>query len=165
MSLLIIAGIVSVTSIILRAMLHETRNFDYSLKDWLILGLSIIGNVIALFGFFKLSTGPANPSVEYSSVLTILSLLSAGVIAGNFTFSYQEAAADERLLPNLISSCFTILFLFLFGSVSFYMGKSAQVSRAEEITILGPLIMFLIMITNTIFDFWDYREVDENNDA
>ena len=165
MSLLIIAGIVSVTSIILRAMLHKTRNFDYGLKDWLILGLSIIGNIIALFGFFNLSTGPANPCVDYSSVLTILSLLSAGVIAGNFTFSYQEAAADERLLPNLISACFTILFLFLFGSVSFYMGKSAQVSRAEGIAMLGPTIMFLILITNTIFDFWDYREVDENNDA
>jgi hypothetical protein len=160
--LLIISGIIAISAIVLRSILYKTRNFNPDVKYRYIIYWAITGNIVAYAGFLDMSFDLANPRGDYSSVLTVLSLLSAGVIAGNFTFTYQRSALDERFLPNMIAACFAILFLFLFGSLSFYIGKSVQVRNAEWMPWLGPSIMFIILFTNTLFDFWDYRQMDDD---
>ncbi len=142
-----------------RSRLYPERIFGINKTYWRIIGIAILGDIIALIGFIFLSYGQSNPCVEYSNVLTILSLLSAGAIASNFAFSYQTAKTDESSFTFLLAVGYKILFLLLFGSLSFYIGKSVQVSKAEWIQIIVPVIMFIIVFTNTIFDFWDYRDV------
>jgi len=66
---------------------------------------------------------------DYSSVLTILSLLAAGIIAEFFVFSHGQAAHDEKFFPNAIAICFMGLFYLLFGAVSFYIGKGKVIKE------------------------------------
>jgi hypothetical protein len=73
------------------------------------------------------------------------------------------AEHDEGLFTTFLAVGYKILFLLLFGSLSFYMGKSdIGWSEAEWSQITVPVIMGTILLTNTIFDFWDYREVDKD---
>ena len=83
---------------------------------WLYLVLSACASTAAAVGFYFLLQ-PENPSkVDYSTILNVLSLLSAGAVAGFFAFSYQDAAEGEDLLPNLVSISFSLVLFFLFGS-------------------------------------------------
>lgn len=98
---------------------------------------------------------------DFSSVLSILSLLAAGVIAGKFAFSYHEVASDERFLATALSILIVLLFYVLFGAVSFYAGASETVSAAPKIELVIPAIMAIILFSNTLHDYWDYLERDE----
>ncbi len=119
--------------------------------------LSLIGNSIAFFGFRSLVSAPGSSGADYSTVLSILSLLATGVITGNFVFSYRKQAEDEAFLVNLISIWFMALFYLLFGAISFYMGQDHKVHGAPGIAMIAPLIMSMILVANALFDFWDYR--------
>jgi hypothetical protein len=161
--LLINAFCVAVYCIIIRFKRYPDRKVDIIRKYWCLIIIAIIGDIIALIGFIILSYAQSNPCNKYSSILTILALLSAGVIASFFAFSYRMAEHDEGLFTTFLAVGYKILFLLLFGSLSFYMGKSdIGWSEAEWSQITVPVIMGTILLTNTIFDFWDYREVDKD---
>lgn len=158
---ILIAAAISSILIVIRGCIYETRDFNIDWKWWLLIVGSLGANLFACIGFHDLMKSTENTGIDHSSVLSVLSLLAAGVIAGNFAFSYQEAAADERILPNAISLIFVNLFYLLFGSVSYYFAKSTDTIAIEGLVWVLPAIMTLILIANTLNNYWDYREVDE----
>ena len=164
MILLAFAFALCSTAFLIRAYSFPTREVELrgDGRYWFLIVLSLIGSSIAFFGFRELANAPANASADYTSVLTILSLLAAGVIAGYYGFTFWEAAEDEYAVSNAISIGFTLLFYFLFGAVSFYMGKSENIHSAENIATIFPLIMSLILAVNAVYDFWDYRKEEED---
>ena len=99
-------------------------------------------------------------AVDYSQILTVLSLLATGIITGFFTFTFQDAAHDERWLATAISICFALLFYTVFGALSLYVGRSAHIRAAEYAASLLPLLMCLLLLANALYDFWDYRDGD-----
>lgn len=156
--LLVAAGFGLCLSVLLiRAIIYKKDESEWKCY-YCFLALCIVASFIAFLGFNKLASAPTGTGADYSSVLTILSLLAAGIIAGFFVFSHTERAHNEKFFPNAIAICFMGLFYLLFGAVSFYIGKSEDIHIAERITILIPFIMWVILVVNTLFDFWDYRE-------
>lgn len=124
--------------------------------------LCIACDCIAAFGFSALFKGIPAESGQYSPVLTILSLLAAGVIAGKFSFSHHETSSDEKWLTSSLYLLIVLLFYVIFGAVSYYAGLTKSVSAAPGIQVIIPLIMAIILIANTIEDYWDYLERDED---
>ena len=96
--------------------------------------------------------------MDYSQILTVLSLLAAAIITGFFTFTFTEAAPDKHLMPSAISSCFVVLFYLVFAAISFYMGKSGHIHNAPYATCVVPMIMWVLLVANVVYDFWDYRD-------
>lgn len=122
---------------------------------------SLGSDCFAGYGFYFLIQVQPTPGADYSTVLSILSLLTAGVVAGKFAFSHQDVATDERVLATARSTLFLLLFYTFFGAVAFYSGISEKISEAPMIHIFIPVIMATLLITNTIHDYWDYLERDE----
>jgi len=143
---------------VLLRLLYGTRSIELDAKYYSLLVLSIFGTILAFIGFLQLSRVPVNPGVEYAQILSILSLLAAGIITGYFTFTYEQAASDELLFPTAYSTCFALLFYFVFALISFYMGKSRHVHSTEAANIVVPIIMWVILLANAFRDFWDYRK-------
>lgn len=158
MYLVIIGFSLAFLAIILRAVILQTRKTKLDLKYYAFLSLSVIGSVIAGFGFSQLAQTEVNENFDYSQILTVISLLAAGIITGNFTFTYEEMAEDEIFITTLISICFTFLFYFVFAAISFYMGKSKQIHSVEGAVLIGPIIMWALLLANALYDFWDFRK-------
>lgn len=137
---------------------YGTRNIKLDRKYYALLLISLIGTFLAFSGFRQLAGVPINETVDYSQILTVLSLLAAGIITGYFTFTYEQSAPDERFLPTALSTCFALLFYLVFGAISFYMGKSKQIHSTEGANTVGPLIMWVLLLANSFHDFWDYRK-------
>jgi len=142
------------------------RNFflprNYQLCCWrfgICLSLSLIGNMFAFFGFHFLINGPAIPCGDYSGVLEILALLSAGAIAGFWGIEYEKAYPDERLLLNFISALFVLVFYALFFFICFYIGKSEELQNTPCVSWVVPGIMLLLLEINAVIDIWDYRKL------
>lgn len=147
----------SLLAVLLR-LRYKTRKIVLDRKYYLLLALSVAGTVLAFIGFLLLARVPVNETVDYSQILTVLSLLAAGIITGYFTFTYEQSAGDELALTTALSSGFAFLFYFTFGSISFYMGKSKQIHSTECANIIGPVIMWVLLLANSFHDFWDYRK-------
>jgi len=138
---------------------YRTRYIDLDFKYYFLLLVSVLGTFLAFLGFRELASGAINETnLDYSQILTVLSLLAAGIITGYFTFTYEQSAEDERPLTTALSSGFAFLFYFTFASISFYMGKSKQIHGAEGANIVGPIIMWVLLLANSLHDFWDYRK-------
>lgn len=152
----------SLIAVLLR-LLYRTRRIRLDYKYYSLLCLSIVGSLLAFIGFLQLSRTPINESVEYAQILSILSLLAAGIITGYFTFTYEQAASDELLFPTAYSTCFALLFYFVFSVICFYMGKSRHVHNTEGANIFVPVIMGVILLANAFRDFWDYRKGPEKS--
>jgi hypothetical protein len=151
--------LLALLSMVLRATLYPGREISLDRKYYALLCISLTGSVFGLLGFFHLSQEPIDSSgIDYSQILTVLSLLAAAIITGYFTFTYTEAASDERLLPSAISACFVLLFYLVFGALSFYMGKSAHIHNAPYSAYIGSAIMWVLLVANALCDFWDYRD-------
>lgn len=129
MWLVLLAAAVSSALIIVRGLVYKTREITIDRKWWMLIGGSLAANVLAFFGFMELMKDAVYTGINYSSVLSVLALLSAGVIAGNFSFTYQEAAADERLLPNAIAIIFVNLFHLLWPII---LPKTLIFTRTEN---------------------------------
>ncbi len=158
-----IGFVLQFAAILIRAIVYRNQYFVMNWKYTLLTLLSIVGCVLAFLGFSTFAHAPAQIGVDYSVILTVLSLISAGIIAGFFSFTYQEAGKNDKYFPNLISAVFALLFYLLFGAVSFYIGKSEQIHKVEYASTIVPVIMALILAANSLFDFWDYnREKEEN---
>ena len=156
-SLYLLTGfIIQSVAVVIRAKLYNNRRFHLDKKYACLTSFSIIGCLFALIGFFLLSHADAHCGVDYNIILTVLALLSAGIISGFFTFSYQYSGDNDRWFPNLISVGFSLLFYLLFGAVSFYTGKSQNIHSIEYASTIVPIIMAIILVVNTLFDFWDY---------
>ena len=149
--------LLSLVAVLLR-LVYGTRRIPLDGKYYGLLLISVIGTFLAYLGFRELASVAVNESVDYSQILTVLSLLAAGIITGYFTFTYEQSAADERFLLSLLSTCFALLFYLTFGSISFYMGKSKQIHSTEGANTVGPLIMWALLLANSFHDFWDYRK-------
>jgi hypothetical protein len=147
----------SVVAVLLR-LTYGTRRIKLNLKYYTLLLISITGTFLAYLGFKRLAAVAVNEAVDYSQILTVLSLLAAAIITGYFTFTYEQSAADERFLPTALSTLFVLLFYLVFGSISFYMGKSKQIHTTEGANTVGPLIMWVLLLANSFHDFWDYRK-------
>jgi hypothetical protein len=145
-------------SVILRTILFTSRKITLDKKYYGLIGLSLLGSAVGSWGYHDLISGNVDTATDYSQILSVLSLLAAGIITGFFTFTFTHAAEDERVLASAISACFVLLFYIVFAALSFYMGKSPHIHRAAYSNIVGPLIMWLLLVANTLFDFWDYRE-------
>lgn len=160
MCLIAFALSLSLISIILRPIVYKSRSIPLNKYYYFILGISLIGTIAGLAGFKQLSEASVDKDsgIDYSQILTVLSLLAAAVITGFFTFSYTEAASDEWFLPSAISACFSILFYVIFGALSFYMGKSSHVHNAPYANFIGSVVMWMLLVVNALFDFWDYRD-------
>jgi heme/copper-type cytochrome/quinol oxidase subunit 2 len=117
-----------------------------------------LGNALALFGLWSLASGPATPKVEYSGVLGVLSLLSAGAFAGFCAVDYERAWEDESCLLNFLSILFMTLFYLLFFSICYYIGKSENMHQVEAVSYVIPIIMVILLEVNTVIDIWDYRK-------
>lgn len=159
MCAVIVGLILALISTILRATLYKNRKIPIDAKSYTILCLSLLGGIIGAIGFFQLAQTPIDTSgVDYSQILTVLSLLAAAIVTGFFTFTFTEAADDELLLPSAISGCFVVLFYLVFAAISFYMGKSSHIHNAQYATSIVPSIMWVLLVANSLYDFWDYRD-------
>ena len=158
---IILGCLIHLIVIVVRAIVVKQEQNKISARFWILLGVAILSTIIASYGFYLFLRLNPNEDNNYELILTILSLLSAGIISGYFTFSYRNSLKSEPILPNAISLCFTLLFYFLFGSVSFYMGKSQLIEGIEHVEWLIALIMFLLFLGNLLFDFWDYLQVNK----
>lgn len=118
----------------------------------------ILANILAFSGFMLLTLDAPNPESRYDLILSVLSLLSAGVIAANFAHSHQEAAEGETWLSTALSALFALLFYVLFGAVCLYSGMSSEIHVAPFANVIIPIVAFMIMIANSIYDSWDWRE-------
>lgn len=163
MYLVMLGFVLTSLGILLREGLYKTREIPMTRKYGGLLGLCIGGSVAALLGFFQLASTSANSNTDYSQMLTILSILAAGITTGYFTFSYGDVGEDEHILATAIALVFVALFYLTFAAISFYMGKSEIIHSTEGANLIGPLIMWLILMGNVLYDFWDYREVDEED--
>ena len=162
---LLLGFILQLLAVAIRATVYRNQHFTLSWSYAFLTILSIIGCVFAFVGFTIFAHAAVHPGVDYGIILTVLALLSAGIIAGFFTFSYQEAGNNDKCFPNFISIGFTLLFYLLFGAVSFYIGKSEQIHKVEYASTIVPIIMALILAVNSLFDFWDYNIEEENDYA
>jgi len=127
---------------------------------WTFVILSVGVTVAATVGFRFLLTASSPSGTDYSGVLNVLGLLSAGVIAGFFAFSFQDAASSEGILPNVISMCFALLFFVLFGSVCYFLGQWGKFNADTHVNTLVPVVMGLVLVGNVLYDFHDYVTVD-----
>ena len=154
---------INVLLIITRGMIFKSRDFKIDAKWQVLILASLLANIIAFFGFQDLlnTMFVEEESENYATILTVLSLLSSGIIAGNFAFSYQDSANDEGFLTNAISIVFISLFYLLFASVNYYSGKSIDIKKIDGLIYILPTIMTLILIANTLYNYWDYRETEE----
>lgn len=156
--LLVVLGFgLSLTAVLLR-LTYGTRKIKLDYWYYSLLLVSVVGTLVAYLGFRELASVVVNEAVDYSQILTVLSLLAAGIITGYFTFTYEQSAADERFLPTALSTLFALLFYLTFGSISFYMGKSKQIHSTEGANTVGPIIMWVLLLANSFHDFWDYRK-------
>jgi len=121
----------------------------------------LFSNVLAGAGFHALLEMPATPEADYSSVLLIISLLTAGVISGKFAFTHHDVATDEVIITTGMSAILALLFYLLFGAVAYYAGLSKGIGDAPYISFSIPVVMWLVLTWNTLHDFWDYRAVDD----
>ena len=164
MNFVIFGGVLSLLAIIMRPCIFKNRRQTKQNEYWYLMALSIAGNFLGLFGFYQLATGSISTnSDDYSQILTVLSLLATAVITGFFAWSFTEAGTDEVPVTTAISACFTSLFYILFFALSFYIGKSGNTHNAEYAAFISSSIMFLILVVNTLLDFWDYRDVSGSN--
>jgi hypothetical protein len=157
MEFAIIGLFISLYSIFLRSILLP-RGFQLSHGIFrLFILLSLIANVSAFVGFHLLASGTAttNGNKEYSLVIAILTILSAGAIAGFWGVEYKDAKPDETHFLNVVSALFVIIFYALFFSVCFYIGKIQKPDDTVSWVIPG-LMAFLLEI-NAVVDIWDYR--------
>lgn len=130
-------------------------------RYWIPLSVALLADGVAGYGFNVLMQRSPTPDTSYSAVLTILSLLAAGVIAGRLAFSHQEIAQDERALGTSLSVLLALLLFLLFGAVAYYAGLSSDISAAPDIHIVIPVIMGVLLLANTVSDYWDYLERTE----
>lgn len=152
-------GFISIISVIFRAVIFNDRKKTTGCKYWGFMGIPIEGSVIGFIGFLRLAHLPVDSSqIDYSQILTVLSLLATAVITGFFSWSFTESAKDENFIVTAISVCFIGLFYLLFSAISFYMGQSENIHNAPYAAILVPIIMWLLLTVNTLLDFWDYRD-------
>ena len=158
MCLVIIAATIYIITLIIRALFCKKQNSVSSPKFWAPLVACMLANLIAYFGFLEMASGPPDITADYGSIVSVLSLLSAGVIAGNFAFTHQEAAMDEDVIVTAIAILFIVLFYLLFAGVCFYAGKSVDIQNATGAAKLIPTIVFVILLVNTLFEHWDFRE-------
>ena len=149
-----ISGLICIFCIICRAVICGDKKSNP--RFTMLLLISLTGNIFAFFGFKLLIEQSPKVGIDYSNILLILSLLATGIITGNYTFTYQDSRTKDSIFPNVISIFFTILFYFLFGAISYYMGKSESISSIESVSLIIPIIMTLVIITNILFDYWDY---------
>jgi len=161
MCCLVIGLILQLLTVVIRAIAYKNQQFTFNWRYYLLAGCSFIGCVFGGVGFYILAQATAQPGVDYGIILTVLALLSAGIISGFFTFSYQEADKNDEYFPNFICFGFILLFYLLFGAVSFYIGKSEQIHKAEYASTIVPVIMALILAVNSLFDFWDYNIIEK----
>jgi hypothetical protein len=166
MILIVVGCILGITALMGRAIAFEGRSIELGRRFYLLLAVSVIGTLLAFKGLYDLANATPVPTlplpsnaVDYSQILTVLSLLAAGIVTGYFTFTFQEAADDECWLATAISACFVILFYSVFGALSLYIGKSAHIRASEHASTLLPFIMWLLLLANALYDFWDYRDV------
>jgi len=165
MWLVALGCLLAVGSLIGRAVIFNGRAMPLSRKFYALLACSLAGSLLAFRGFYELANScpvptlptPAN-TADYSQILTVLSLLAAGIVTGFFTFTFQDAANDERWIATAISVCFAVLFYAVFGALSIYIGLSPHVRASEHATIILPPIMWLLLAANVLYDFWDYRD-------
>ena len=159
MCAVIIGLTLALLSTLLRATLYNNREIPLNRKYYGLMCLSLAGSIFGVIGFFQLAQTAIDTSgVDYSQILTVLSLLAAAIVTGFFTFTFTEAASDELLMPSAISACFTILFYLAFAAISFYMGKSSHIHNAPYAMFVVPTIMWVLLVANSLYDFWDYRD-------
>jgi hypothetical protein len=138
------------------------RDYQFPSRLFLIcVGLSVIANAVAFWGFRCLTSGPAIPNGDYHAVIEILGLLSAGAIAGFWGIDYQKAPTDEKVFLNIISSLFVFVFYVLFISICYYIGKSEELQKTPKVSLVVPGIMLLLLEINAVIDIWDYRKLPE----
>ena len=159
--LIITSTLLSLGAIFSRRFLYKTQKEAQRPSFWWLMYVSLLGNILGAVAFYQLSTLPVVEGFDYSKILTVLSLLAAAVIAGFLAWSFMDAAKDEIMITTFISICFTSLFYALFFALSFYIGKSKYTHYAEFAPLICSLIMWIIMMVNTLIDFWDYRAVSE----
>jgi hypothetical protein len=148
--------VLSLAAFLLRASKRRT-GWNLNFKYYRLLILSVVGSVFAFVGFLRFSHGTVN-DVDYSQILTVFSLLASGMIAGYFSFTFEQAADDERFFPFALSTCFILLFYLVFAAISFYMGKSRRIQSIEGANIIAPVIMGMLLLAISVREFWDYRK-------
>jgi cytochrome bd-type quinol oxidase subunit 2 len=148
--------VLSLVAFILRGLKARTEwNLDW--KYYRLLALSVFGSVLAFIGFLLFSHGTPD-TVDYSQILTVFSLLASGMIAGYFSFTFEQAADDEQFFPFALSTCFILLFYLVFAAISFYIGKSSRIQSIEGANIIAPVIMGMLLLAISVREFWDYRK-------
>ena len=158
MKLAAIGWVLALLSVIFRSICLRERNFPLGCKFATCFCLWTLGNALAFFGLSSLASGPATPKVEYSSVLGVLSLLSAGAFAGFCAVEYERARENESGLLNFLSVLFMTLFYLLFSAICYYIGKSENMHQVEAVSYVIPIIMAILLEVNTVIDIWDYRK-------
>lgn len=95
---------------------------------------------------------------DYIPVISVVALLTAGVIAGRFCITLQDIADGERIIANTISIGFSLLLYVLFVAIAFYSGLDTTMATAPHVGWFIGAIVFLTLVLNTLHDFWDYHE-------
>ena len=69
--------------------------------------LCLLADALVAYGSIELLRRNSVGTADYMPVITVISLLTAGVIAGRFSITHQDAGDDERLLVLLVRGGFT----------------------------------------------------------
>ena len=128
----------------------------------IMIGFSILSIPFAIFGYSCLIRSPINEANDYSLIIATLSLLSVGVIAGFFRFTFGEARKENVtfILSNAVAISFNTIFYFLFGLVCYCIGRSTHTETIGDVSFFVPAIMGVILVANTLFDYWDYVKIE-----
>jgi purine-cytosine permease-like protein len=146
----------------------EQRWYNWNKREiWACVVLWILGSTIAALGWALLAHGGQGEACEnvteagYADVLTVLSLLAAGAIAGWCAVEYQEFDPSETHLLNVIAGLFVAVFYVLFTAICYYLGKNPRTRDVQGIHWVIPLTMWLILLVFALIDIADYRPTDK----
>lgn len=175
MCLVIIGTAISLSVNIIRGICLKRKppkgkEAKYSKRNFIFFLVSIAGVFVATIGFYPLLFCQIKTIEKPEAILTVLSILSAGTIAGFFTFSYGKAAGSinfsskilpnpEKFFPNLISFCFQATFYLLFTAVSYFVGKSCFSYASPYLEWVILFFIFLTLVSVIAFDYWDYIDL------
>ena len=144
----------------LRHLWFKKRNKIKSGYNWTIFIFlsAIVPGFVAFYCFRYLLFSFDGSQDNYETILSVLSLMATGAIAGMFVFTYQDAAKDESILASIIAFLYLSIIYILFGSISFYLGKSVDIKKLNELAFILPIVMALFLIIIILYNNWDYRE-------
>ena len=150
--------ILALSAISLRAALYPGRKISQCGLYYGLMALALAGTIFAAAGFACLIHSPIEAQgADYSQIVVMLALLAAAVLVGFFGY---KPSGKGAVMQTVASASFMALLYFIFGAISYYLGKGANTHQAPEVAGIVSFTLWLILAVNAVRDFADYREAE-----